>query len=257
MADTEVGRFVWYDLMTPDTDASLTFYTKVLGWGTAPFEIEGRPTYTMWMAGKTPVGGMVEFEKGMEGLPPQWVAHVIVEDVDKAVKQAQKLGGKVLSPAEEVPTVGRFAVLQDPQGGAFAVYKPSPDAPPLQPFGPKLMEFSWNELGTSDWRKAMDFYKKMFGWETISENDMGELGVYAIFGKNGNSYGGVFTKPPEMPRTSWCYYVRVKDVKKTADKVAQFGGQVINGPMEVPGGDWIAQCLDPLGGMFAVHQVGN
>jgi predicted enzyme related to lactoylglutathione lyase len=255
MADNDVGRFVWYDLMSPDTDASKAFYTKVLGWGTALFEIEGRPPYTMWVAGQTPVGGMVPFEEGMEGMPPHWLAHVVVQDVDKSVKLAKQLGGKVLSPAEEIPTVGRLAVLEDPQGGSFGVFKPSPDSPPVKPFGPKLLEFSWNELGTTDWRKAMEFYQKMFGWQTISEDDMGALGVYAIFGQDGHSYGGVFTKPPEMPRTSWCYYVRVQDVKATADKVKQHGGQVINGPMEVPGGDWIAQCLDSLGGMFALHQV--
>jgi predicted enzyme related to lactoylglutathione lyase len=149
--------------------------------------------------------------------------------------------------------VGRFAVIGDPQGGVVCLFRPADGLPPA-PFAPKLMEFSWHELATSDWRAAFDFYRQMFGWQTIDEADMGPLGTYLIFGADGAAYGGIFNKPPEMPVTAWCYYVRVQDVNEIARKVTENGGQVINGPMEVPGGDWIAQCLDPTGGMFAVHQ---
>lgn len=115
------------------------------------------------------------------------------------------------------------------------------------------MEFSWHELATIDWRAALDFYTPMFGWEAIT--DMGALGVYLVFGQRGVPYGGMFDKRPEMPGTAWCYYVWVVDVNEAANKVRENGGQIIKGPMEVPSGDWIAQCLDPVGGMFAVHQT--
>jgi predicted enzyme related to lactoylglutathione lyase len=65
--------------------------------------------------------------------------------------------------------------------------------------------------------------------------------------------GGMFNKPPQMPVSAWLYYVQVPDVQRAAETVKQHGGQIVQGPMEVPGGDWIAQCLDPQGAMFAVH----
>jgi predicted enzyme related to lactoylglutathione lyase len=84
---------------------------------------------------------------------------------------------------------------------------------------------------------------------------MGEMGLYQMYGRNGKTLGGIFRKPAEMPGPSaWLYYARVADVNAAVEAARQQGGQVLNGPMEVPGGDLIAQLLDPQGGMFAVHQ---
>jgi hypothetical protein len=83
---------------------------------------------------------------------------------------------------------------------------------------------------------------------------MGEMGLYQIYGQGDVPYGGMFKRPPEMPVTTWIYYVRVEDVDATAEAVKAAGGQLINGPMDVPGGDRVAQCVDPQGAMFALHQ---
>jgi predicted enzyme related to lactoylglutathione lyase len=250
---TEFGRFVWYDLMSRDTEASKQFYTKVLGWGTRVdrplMGIEGQPPYTMWTASGVPIAGMVPF--GEE----YWLGYIGVADVGGSERQAKDLGGKVLFGPHDIPSVGRFAVIEDPQGAAIAIYQGVEGAVPSQTFAPKPMEFSWHELATIDWRAALDFYTAMFGWEPISENDIGPLGMYVVFGQRGVAYGGMFDKPAAMSETAWCYYVRVDDVNEAVNKVRQNGGQVINGPMEVPGGDWIAQCFDPAGSKFAVHQT--
>lgn len=250
---TESGRFVWYDLMSPDLEASKGFYTEVLGWGTRVdrplMGIEGQPPYTMWTAGDTPIAGLVPLSEAY------WLGYVGVADVGRSVTQAKDLGGKVLFGPHEIPRVGRFAVIEDPQGAAIAVFQSVGGSLPSQPFAPKPMEFSWHELATIDWRAALDFYTPMFGWEAIKRNDRGALGKYLFFGQRGVPYGGMFEKPAEMPVTAWCYYVRVVDVNGAANKVRQNGGQVINGPTQVSRGDWIAQCLDPVGGMFAVHQT--
>ena len=102
---------------------------------------------------------------------------------------------------------------------------------------------------------AYDFYQKLFGWEKTGDFDMGPMGMYQLFGRNGQPVGGMWTKPKDMPMPpNWLLYVNVDDVHKTAEAVKANGGQVLNGPMEVPGGDWIAQCMDPQGAAFAVHQ---
>ncbi len=82
------------------------------------------------------------------------------------------------------------------------------------------------------------------------------MGFYYLFGRNGRELGGVFDKPAEMPGPpAWLGYIRGKDLDKVVNKVKAGGGSLINGPMEVPGGDWIAQFVDPHGAMFAVHVV--
>jgi predicted enzyme related to lactoylglutathione lyase len=80
------------------------------------------------------------------------------------------------------------------------------------------------------------------------------MGIYLLFGVGGIESGGMFNKPAEMPGPpAWLHYVRVDNADAAAERVKANGGAVINGPMDVPGGDRIAQCIDPQGAMFAVH----
>ena len=78
--------------------------------------------------------------------------------------------------------------------------------------------------------------------------DMGPVGQYQMFGRNGVELGGMYNKPAEMPGPpAWTHYMMVDDIQRAADAAKAGGGQIINGPMEVPGGDWIFQALDPAG----------
>jgi predicted enzyme related to lactoylglutathione lyase len=121
---------------------------------------------------------------------------------------------------------------------------------------PKRGEFSWHELMAKDYQAAFAFYSKLFGWEMIEEHDMGPLGKYFVFGRNGAPLGGMFNQMPDMPGgPSWTGYIRVKDVHSAVKKAKKAGATLINGPMEVPGGDWIAQFADSQGAVFAVHAL--
>ena len=103
---------------------------------------------------------------------------------------------------------------------------------------------------------AFEFYHELFGWDQTESMDMGEASIYQMYGAQGSgkSSGGMFNKTAEMPGPpAWLFYVRVDDVNAAAEKVKELGGQVLNGPMEVPGGDMIAQCMDPQGAAFALH----
>lgn len=247
------GRFVWYDLLTTDPNGAVDFYTKVAGWGTQAWEGSSTP-YTMWTTQGTPIGGLTKLQPEMTGaVPPHWMGHVAVPDVDASAGQAEALGGKTLSAPMDIPEVGRFAVIADPQGAAIAIFTPR-DAPPRPDRVPNVGEFSWHELTTTDHVAAYDFYHQMFGWEKTSEFDMGEMGVYQMFGRGQQTLGGMWTKPRDNPiPTSWMYYIRVANADQAAARVKELGGQVLNGPMDVPGGDRIAQCMDPQGAAFAVH----
>ena len=255
MSDAEVrGRFLWYELMTTDLEKAKAFYTAVVGWGVQKADMP-EMTYYMWNCGKESVGGLMDLpeEARKMGAPPNWLAYVGTPHVDRTVDQANRLGGKTVVPPTDIPKVGRFAVLSDPQGAVFAIFTP---AEPPGPGGPPAVgNFSWHELLTTDHVAAFDFYNALFGWEKADSMDMGPMGIYQMYGRQGHTLGGMFNKPKEMPAPPhWLLYVRVDDVNAAAGEVKKSGGKVINGPMEVPGGDLIVQCLDPSGAVFALHQ---
>lgn len=256
MSRTASGRFVWYDLMTSDPDAATTFYTQLIGWGTAPWESGPQP-YTMWTNRETPIGGVMQLPEDAKaaGAPPHWLAYVEVADTAATAKRAEELGGKILHGPMDIPSAGTFAVLVDPQGAAFAIYTSQQESPAKQEV-PQVGEFSWHELATTDHEAAFDFYANLFGWQKTDATDMGEMGTYQMYGVAGMPMGGMFNKPAEMPGPPcWLFYARVDDVHQAVEKVKTLGGKVLNGPMEVPGGDWVAQCMDPQGAAFALHST--
>ncbi|HEX9671617.1 MAG TPA: VOC family protein, partial [Thermoanaerobaculia bacterium] len=146
------------------------------------------------------------------------------------------------------------AVLADPQGAMFAIYKSlNPQPEPPGEFRPG--QVSWHELATTDGAAAWEFYSALFGWQKTDSFDMGGGWMYDMFGYGGASKGAVYTKPAEMPGPpAWIYYVRVEDLDGKIEKVKEHGGSVLTGPMEVPGGDRIAICTDPQGAVFAMHE---
>ena len=254
------GRFVWYELLTSDPEAARSFYTELIGWGTAEWEGE-KGSYTMWTNGENSLGGVIVLpeEAKAAGAPPHWLAYVGTPDLDATISRVEELGGKVLAAPPEIPTVGRFAVISDPQGALFAVFTPAGEAPGHE--GPAQQgEFSWHELATTDHEAAFEFYRELFGWKKTDSLDMGPMGIYQMYGRKDMTLGGMFNKSTDMPGPpAWLLYIRVGDVDQAAERVKELGGKVLNGPMEVPGGsgDRIAQCMDPQGAAFAMHSSGG
>ncbi len=252
------GQFVWFDLQTTDPKGAKAFYSEILGWKTSPSEQSG---YEMWVAQETSVGGLMALpeEARKAGAPPFWLTYVSTKDVDATANKARQLGGRVLEPPKDIPKVGRFAVLSDPQGAAFALFTPfnESDTPPGRD---KLGHFGWNELNTTDWKAAWTFYSELFGWKPTQSMDMGaDLGEYFMFGPDPKTSIGGMSNAAHMMKAPphWLPYVNVRNIDEAVQRIPQKGGQVLNGPMEVPGGDRIAQCMDPQGGMFAVFASGQ
>jgi hypothetical protein len=112
------GAFSWCELMTTDVDAAKAFYTKLFGWDTEDMKMPGM-TYTVVKAGGKGIGGIMPIPKEAAGMPPAWGTYVTVDDVDSTAKTAEKIGAKVLMPPTDIPNVGRFCVIQDPQGAVI------------------------------------------------------------------------------------------------------------------------------------------
>ncbi len=252
MASQDRGRFVWHELMTSDTGAAESFYTKVIGWDAAPFPESPTP-YTVFTAEQAPVAGQMKLpeEAAQMGAPPHWLGYIHTPDVDATAAKAADLGATTLMAPVSMPGVGRFAVLQDPQGAVFALHKGETDIEPETDPAPR--NFSWHELATSDPDAAWNFYSALFDWEKRDLMDT-PMGPYQMFGRDRFTYGGVYRKPDDMPAPpNWLHYTMVDSADAAAERAKQNGGQVINGPMEVPGGDRIAVIMDPQGAAFAVH----
>jgi predicted enzyme related to lactoylglutathione lyase len=252
MTENTLGRFVWYDLMTTDPAAAQAFYTKVIGWGTMPYE--GPMPYTLWTHEPgAPLGGVMALadEAKAAGAPPHWLGYVSTPRCAVTAEQAAKLGGRILVEPQEIPGQGTFAVLADPQGAVIAIYQSKTGIPVDTPAA--IRQFSWHELATADWEQAFAFYADLFSWSKTDDLDMGEAGTYRMYGFGQWPLGGMFTKPKEMPASGWLYYVMVPDVNAAVERVKEAGGTILNGPEEVPGGDLVAQCLDPQGAAFALH----
>lgn len=250
MSNAEVlGRFVWHELLTTDTAAAAAFYPKVVPWRTQPSNMPG---YTIWMSAQAQVGGLMALPSEAGDSPPHWLVYIGTPNVDATCSQAQGLGARVVKPPGDIPNVGRFAVLADPQGATFALFTPGGNqAPPT----PQQGGFSWHELATTDVAAAVRFYGTLFGWSKGRGHDMGALGVYQIFEHGGQQVGGMCNVQGPSTAPSWLSYVHVADSAKAVAAAKGAGGRLLHGPMEVPGGSWIALMMDPQGGAFAVQEA--
>jgi uncharacterized protein len=250
------GKFVWYELMTTDTSAAESFYRDVIGWSARDAGMPGM-AYTIFSAGELGVGGLMtlpEDAKAM-GAPPHWVGYIWVEDVDRKAVDVKEGGGAVYKAPGDIPGVGRFAVVADPQGATFALFKDNgqqrPETRGLPGHG------GWHELHAKNGASAFDFYAKLVGWTKSRAMDMGPMGVYQIFAENGADIGGMMTSPAAASMATWLFYFNVGSIEAAEGRVKAAGGQILNGPHEVPGGQWILQCRDPQGAMFALVGTRN
>lgn len=250
----DAGRIVWFELQSTDVKGAIAFYTEVTGWSTQAFG----DNYTMWVTPQGPVGGVSTLPEQARqmGATPYWQSNVVVADVDASIEKAKELGGKIYH-VESVPEIGRFAVIGDPQGAVLAMFTPTGESSEHDLSKPG--EFSWHELFTTDKEAAFSFYTTMFGWQKLGEHDMGPMGTYWLWGRNGKQLGGMMTMPPGMKSPdgrvvppSWMYYVTIADFDAAFERAKAKGATVITGPMDVPGGQRVVQLLDPQGAAFAL-----
>ena len=261
MAETEARQpsgFVWYELFTTDLDAAKAFYSAVVGW-TVHDSGMGGPRYEIFGSSGIDVGGMMSWTSVGESHPTSWMAHIHTSDIDAEAAAVEADGGGILRPPSEIPGVGRFSVVHDPQGAGYMLFQPNGTETPPRLSPPAAGSVGWHELGTTDWEKAWDFYAGHYGWKKDMAVDMGPFGTYQTF-RAGDGGGGMMNVPPETRppdfRPGWLYYFVVESINAAADRVTQNGGVITHGPAQVPGGGWIVQATDPQGGRFALTAAG-
>ncbi len=217
----EQNPFVWYELMADDVAAAKAFYASVVRWNTQDVPMPGM-TYTLLRVG----------------------------DADGAAARVQRLGGDILGPSIDIPTVGRFATVTDPEGALFNLFNPAKGGQRVVSCEPGHV--GWHELHTIDWPQAFELYTDMFGWAKGDALDMGGMGIYQLFKIGGVAMGGMFNSPGAQASRFRLYYFNVDDIDAAAKRVTDGGGTIAHGPSQVPGGNWILQAADPQGAVFAL-----
>ena len=246
------SRFAWYELITTDLQSAKTFYNRVMGWQVLDASLPGRP-YSLFAAGSTLVGGVMDLTKEAKetGAVPGWVGYVEVNDVAATANRIKQLGGVVHVLPTEVPSISRYCIFADPQTARLAALKwlnPTQRQWPTDARGCVC----WHELLAANSDDALNFYAGLFGWQK-GDAERGEFGTYQIFCASGQAIGGIVTKPPMISAPFWLYYFQIGDLDTATHRVKAAGGQILNGPIELPVGAWIVQCADPQGAVFALE----
>lgn len=250
---TPACPFVWHDLITTDTAAAKAFYAHVLGWSMQAFP--GENEYTVVSAGSTGVGGIMPIpeEACQRGAPACWQGYVGVPDVDVWAERIQAKGGTLVQAPQDIPGVGRFALVADLHAAVFVIFTPKGEGTAPDPTLRVPGTVGWNELHAGNGLAAFDWYSELFGWSQVRDMDMGPMGVYRLFATRGTeAVGGMMNKMPEAPGPFWAYYFNVETLDAAMERVKVAGGKVMNGPMEVPGPMFVANCQDPQGAWFSL-----
>jgi uncharacterized protein len=251
------GHWVWYELMTDNVAGAKAFYEAVVpGWTLSPGTPETANYGFIANADGGMTGGLLAPGSDMAstGAPPGWLGYLSVRDCDGAVSAIVAAGGKCLMPPRDADMAGRFALVTDCCGAPFYVMTPVPP-----PGGGESTAFSqtlpgrvaWNELLAGDQARAVGFYTSLFDWTLGDAMDMGPMGTYQFVNHEEVGIGAIMQAPPDGPQ-GWAPYFRVPGIAAAAAAITDHGGTIINGPMDVPGGEQIVQGIDPQGHVFSL-----
>ena len=237
----------WTELAVPDPEAAKAFYGAVFGW---TGETDTRPEaggYTVFKLGAEPVAAVLPLPE--QGQPAAWNVCLAVEDAAAVAAKVEQNGGRILTaPDADMLDLGRYGVLADPAGAAFAIWQPK-SFPGSRIIGEENA-LGWIELATSDPQRSLAFYPAVFGWATHLSD------VYTEWSLDGAHFGGM-SDLNQMPEgggvARWMPYFRVEDVVDVAEKAGGAGATVVVPPADVPGGDVRVSVLkDPQGAEFGL-----
>jgi predicted enzyme related to lactoylglutathione lyase len=251
MAAPTTGRFVWHELHTSDRTKAQSFYSRLLGWQIKEMPMGPGEPYTVCSRDGQQTAGITK-SMAPATTPPHWLAYVAVDDVDASATKAKSLGGKVLVEPTDIPEVGRFARIADPQGASFALFKDAhPYAP--EPERPPAGSFCWDELATSNPEAAANFYAGLFGY-AVEAVDMGPMGTYRILKRGDRQTAGITKMPAQVPHPNWLAYLAVQDVDASTRNAKELLAKVLMEPMDIPNIGRFAIIADPTGAAIALFK---
>lgn len=253
------GTPIWFELTTADQDKAQDLYQDVVGWTVHQSPVPEHGGYRLALAPDGgAIAGIMGPPPGQEGLPG-WAIYFATTDVDAMAKQVKQLGGVVLFGPMDIPHVGRFAAVADPQGVSFQIMKGSSTEASTafkqvtQGGNGGFGHGVWIELATPDPDGAMGFYGQLFGWEKKGAMPMGDMGEYAFIGTGEDVRpGAVMSSKATGAPARWSWYIHVPDIDAAIAAVRDKGGALRQGPDQIPGGDYSAKLTDADGHGFGL-----
>lgn len=229
---TQIG---WHELVAPDVERAEVFYSELFRWTLRVWR-PGIHDYAMIHSGGADHGGFLKQDDA-----PHWLVYVEVPDADAVAARVEELGGRIVTGPIELPGVGRYVVVADPQGAEIAAIAVEEQA--ALPGG----VFAWDELLTEDPAAARGFYGKLFGW-TVEESSPSCSHFLAA----GATVAGLQRKPEEAPASTWLSYLRVDDVAAAVERAERLGALTTVRPTRIDGVGSCAVLIDAVGAPFGL-----
>jgi len=247
------GKLVWFELVSSDPAKSKAFHADLLGWTVEPQEMAGMKFELAKAGGKEVATIRASEDKKVKS---HWVPFVSVPDVDAAVGSIEQNKGKVVKAAMDVPDIGRFAVVSDPNGAEFAVFKSAKSDDPDTDQA-KQGEFVWGENLTRSKKAqatALAFYPAAVGYvassmDVVEGKKKSKYDMVSFNGPSGAAKprAGIVPAKPAALGGQWLPWVAVDDVDATVGKVKGLKGKVVTKPHDIPGVGRAAVVSDPTG----------
>jgi predicted enzyme related to lactoylglutathione lyase len=257
MMKAKAGSFCWIELATTDRNAAKNFYSSLFGWTAEDNPMGPDMVYTMFRLGGKDAAGAYALMKEQisHHVPPHWMLYVMADNADTSNAKAVKAGAQQIVPPSDIPSIGRFAVIQDPTGVFISIFQPAPQRG-MTALG-DVGTLCWADLNTPDPEKASRFYSDWLGWTF----ETGKDGYRHII--NGTSHedmiGGIpphMHAPPGTP-AHWMSYFHVADCKASAARAAELGASTLMSADVIKDVGVSGVLADPQGAVFALYQPVN
>ncbi len=248
------GAFCWFELATTDQAAAKKFYTSLFGWSANDSPMGPEGVYTMFQLQGQDTGAAYTLrrEQQSQGVPPNWMPYIAVDNADAIGTHAAEIGGKLYAPAFDVMDIGRMAVIADPTGAVFAVWQAKKHS------GVGITgengTVCWADLNTPDASAARRFYHELFDWSFV-EGEKDTSGYLHI--KNHEQFiGGVPSasqRDPNLP-PHWLLYFMVADCDDSEAKANEQGATILLPATTLADVGRFAIIKDPQGAVLALFQ---
>ena len=242
------GRFVWRELLVKNQAKASAFYSSVFGWKAVTTDMGGGYRYTLLKNGEKDVGGL-DAPPADRDVPSNWLTYITVDDVDAVAARGPSLGGSVLMAPYDVPTIGRVAIVADPQGGKFAAVQSL--TPGATDTTPQTHSFCWSVIVAKNVDAVVPFYTSLFGW---TPSPMGDEEGHVLFSRGEEMVASTMQSRDDTKPAQWINYVAVENLDASAKKAQAAGAQLVMGPVAVPQQGSYVVVADPTGALVALWQ---
>lgn len=253
------GTFCWFELATSDQAQAKNFYSSLFGWRPDDMPIGPNEFYTIFKVDGRDAAAAhtMRPEQRAQGVPPNWLLYISVENVDASAKRAAAAGGTVMAPPFDVTDLGRMTVVTDPTGAAFALWEPrnSHGTGIVQEPGAAV----WADLNSPDPQRAGRFYQELLDWNIVAGKNMAPVGAteYGHIVAGDEFIGGIVPAAHvhKGAPAHWLIYFSVTDCDAAVAATSAAGGKVLMPPMTMERVRKFAALADPQGAAFAVVQT--